>query len=204
MYSGRNRRRGRLSVLVMLLTLACTLGSDPARYRLAGSGAQWKISGSDRVLEDLRGRYPVFFAALLDPQVQHDLDLRPLRDDLERNPIGRRNYDALNAIAIAYFELNARAETDRGGSSYLASSFRSAKLVAVPWRAYGEVQSGPLRDAMLDFFADIASGEKMRSASTAARLTRIVSSLEKKEGDPRRLERIRSISEALQAMAPRP
>ena len=154
--------------------------------------------GNDRVLEDLRKRYPAFFEAVLDPSADPELELRPLRDDLELEPVDRHNYDALNAIAIAYFELNARAESDRGGSSYLTHSFRSAKLAAVPWRAYSEVQSGPLREAILDFFEDVARGQKQSSAATASRLVRTVSSLEKKESDPGRLRRIRSISETLQ------
>ena len=174
---------------------------NPARYRLAGSGSQWETVGEDRILEDLRPRYSPFFDAVFNRSADHELDLRPLRDDLELKPVDRHNYDALNAIAIAYFELNARAESDRGGSSYLADSFRSAKLVAVPWRAYIEVESGPLRDAILDFFEDIARGEKQGSAATAARLERTVSSLEKKESDPERLGRIHSISETLQRLS---
>ena len=187
--------------LALLLILGCTASAEPARYRLAGSGSQWETVGEDRVLEDLRQLYPAFFAAVLDPSADHRLDLRPLRDDLEREPIDRHNYDALNAIAIAYFELNARAESDRGGSSYLANSFRSAKLVAVPWRAYSEVESGPLRDAILDFFEDIARGEKQGSTATASRLVRIVSSLEKKESDLDRLGRIHAITETLQRLS---
>ncbi len=187
--------------LALLLILGCTASADPARYRLAGSGSQWETVGEVRILEDLRQRYPAFFEAVLDQSADHKLDLRPLRDDLELEPVDRHNYDALNAIAIAYFELNARAESDRGGSSYLANSFRSAKLVAVPWRAYSEVESGPLRDAILDFFEDIALGEKQSSAATASRLVRIVSSLEKKESDLDRLGRIHAITETLQRLS---
>ena len=70
---------------------------------------------------------------------------------------------------------------------------------AVPWRAYSEVDDGSLRDAILDFFQDVGSGDKPGSAKTAHRLARIVESLEKKEDDPARLERIRRISEELRA-----
>jgi hypothetical protein len=124
--------------LLPLLALACAAAPDPARYRLAESGSQWEMVGEDRILNDVQRRYPEFFAVILDPTTSHEPDLRPIREDIERHPIDRRNYDALNAIAIAYFELNARAEADRGGSSYLSDSFRSAKLVAIPWRAYGQ------------------------------------------------------------------
>ncbi len=187
--------------LFLALALGCAASSDPARYRLAASSDQWERAGEDRILEDVRGRYPAFFEAVLDAGADRELDLLSLRDDLEQQPVDRHNYDALNAIAIAYFELNARAEADRGGSSYLANSFRSAKLVAVPWRASGEVESGPLRDAILDFFEDIARGEKQSSAATASRLVRTVSSLEKKESDPERLRRIRTVSETLQRLS---
>jgi len=196
------RLRSALLGLLPVLLLACANSNDAARYRLAGSGTQWQSVGGDHVLEDLRGRYPDFFELVLDPTKKTELNLLPLRDDLEYRPVDRRNYDALNAVAIAYFELNSRAEASRGGSSYLGDSFRSAQLVAVPWRAYGEVDSGPLRDAILDFFEDIANGEKLRSRTTASRLTRTVSSLEKKESDPWRVERIRLIVERLQDEPP--
>ena len=190
--------------LLPLLALACAASPDPARYRLAESGNQWEMVGEDRILNDVQRRYPEFFAVILDPTTSHEPDLRPIREDIERHPIDRRNYDALNAIAIAYFELNARAEADRGGSNYLSDSFRSARLVAIPWRAYGEVENGALRNAILDFFEDAASGEKLHSGATASRLTRIVSSLERKESDGARRERIRIIVETLQSRMPEP
>ena len=187
--------------VALSLALACA-SSPPApadllRYRLANSGKDWQVAGSDYVLDDLRPRYAAFFDVVLDPKKTEEVDLRALRSDLEHEPVDRRNYDALNAVAIGYFELNSRAEGTRGGSTYLASSFGAAKLVAVPWRAYGEIQDGRLRDAILDFFADVANGEKRRSRRTAARLVQIVSSLEKKEENPVRLERIQSIAERL-------
>ena len=121
-----------------------------------------------------------------------------VRDDLERTPVDRRNYDALNAIAIAYFELNYRTQSQRGeGLGYLSQSQRTTKILAVPWRAYSEVDDGALRDAILDFFEDAGSGEKLGSAATAPRLVPLVQSLERKESDPQRSARIRSISEAV-------
>jgi hypothetical protein len=152
------------------------------------------------VLDDLRPRYAELFEIVLDAKSREDPDLKALRDDLERLPVDRRNYDALNAAAIAYFELNARAEKSRGGEHYLADSFRAAKVVAVPWRAYSEIEDGPLRDAILDFFEDVASGEKRGSRRTAARLSKLVDSFEKSETDAARLERIRAISARLASM----
>jgi hypothetical protein len=169
---------------------AAPIGS-PARYRLAGSGSHWDVAGEDRVVEDLLPRYPDFFAVVLDPNESREPDLRPLRDDLERAEVDRRNFDALNAVAIAYFELNYRAESGRGGDRYFADSFRAAKLLAVPWRAYGVIHDASLRDAILDFFEDAATGEKLLARATAGRVAEIVASLESKESDPVRRARIR-------------
>jgi hypothetical protein len=110
----------------------------------------------------------------------------------------------LNAIAIGYFELNYRAEALRGGAHYLADSIRAARLVAVPWRAYGEIEDGALRDAILAFFEDAASGAKLGTASTAPRLTRIVESLRAKESDPERVARIDALVARLEALTPPP
>jgi hypothetical protein len=172
------------------------------RYRLSRSGAHWDVAGGDRVVDDLRPRYADFFRVVLDPGNLTEPDLRPLRDDLERSPVDRRNYDALNAIAVGYFEWNYRAEADRGGRSYLADSYRATKLLAVPWKAYGLVSEPVLRDAILDFFEDAGSGEKLGSASTAPRLARIVRSLEAKEKDPARNARIRALAARLEALSP--
>jgi hypothetical protein len=60
----------------------------------------------------------------------------------------------------------------------------------VPWRAYGEIRDPRLRDAILDFFEDAASGEKLGTAGTAPRVSRVVASLERKEPDPARRGRI--------------
>ena len=188
--------------LIVLGHTACAASqaASPRRYRLAESGSLWAVSGSDRVLDDLRPRYAEFFDVILDPTKARVPNLRILRDDLEHVPVDRRNFDALNAIAIAYFETNHRAESGRGdGLVYLALSQRSAKLLAVPWRAYGETFEPELRAAIIDFFEDAGSGRKLDSAATAPRLVRIVSSLEKKEQDPHRIERIRSLTRSLEA-----
>ena len=181
--------------LATAYTLACASGPDASRYRLEQSEGRWTSASDHPVLDDLQPRYPDYFSVLLEREPARELDLRPLRDDLERRPVDRRNYDALNAVAIGYFEMNARAERLRGSgdSSYLGGSFQVAKLVGVPWRAYREIEEPALRDAILDFFADAASGRKPASAGTASRLGSIVQSLEQRENDPERLARIRGI-----------
>jgi hypothetical protein len=191
-----------------LLAISCAgaptpPAANPMRYRLSHSGTYWDVVGTDRVLDDLRPRYPAFFDVVLDPAYTEDADLRPLRRDLEHVPVDRRNYDALNAIAIAYFELNYRAEAlrDRADMAFLGSSIRVAHLVAIPWRAYGEIHDSRLRDAILDFFEDVSEGEKLGSAATRGRLARVVASLEKKEADPARRARIREIAAHLAADA---
>lgn len=186
---------------LLVLALGCVSAADPSRYRLTGS-ADWRASGSDPVLEELRPRYAAFFDVVLDATQTQDLHLLPLRDDLERDPTDRHAYDALNAVAVAYFELNARAEGDRGGDHYLADSFRAAKLLAVPWRAYGEIEDPALRVAILEFFEDAASDVKPHAATTSPRLTRIVASLEPKEADAARLARIRALVARLEAREP--
>jgi hypothetical protein len=170
---------------------------DPERYRLTASGSHWDVVGGDAVVSDLLPRYADFFAVVLDPEAPEEANLRPLRDDLERAPTDRRNFDALNAVAIGYFELNYRAQSDLGGRHYLSDSFRAAKLLAVPWRAYGEVAEPRLRDAILDFFEDAATGDKLAARETAGRIERIVASLEPKEDDPARRARIQRLLRTL-------
>ncbi len=185
------------SLLVLALVLGCASAPGPRSYRLGGTGSHWADTEDRSVVAELRERYPEFFAVVLDPGARREPDLRPLRDDLEHQPVDRRNYDALNALAIAYFELNYRAEANRGGRGYLGSSFQTARLLAVPWRAYGEVEAPGLRDAILDFYEDAGSGEKLGTAATAPRLARIVADLERKEEDPGRRERIAALAASL-------
>jgi hypothetical protein len=170
----------------------------PERYRLASSGSHWDVVGSDPVVADLAPRYPEYFAVVLDPEAPEEPNLRRLRDDLERAEVDRRNFDALNAVAIGYFELNFRAQNDLGGRHYLSDSFRAAKLIAVPWRAYGEIQEPRLRDAILDFFEDAATGQKLAARETAGRLTRVIAALEPKEQDEARRMRIQRLLRRLQ------
>ncbi len=209
--SGRLLGTGGLAVaLVVCLVTACQPSSrktvasaqppaeDSSRYRLGESGEGWTTSGADPVLDDLWPRYSDFYGRLFDTEYRGDYDLRPLRRDLEHVPPDQRNFDALNTVAIAYFELNHRAQQLRGGTGYFDSSYRAAKLLSLPWKAYGLVETPALREAILDFFADAASGEKLDSRSTAPRLARIVASLESKENDDERLERIRALVEQLE------
>ena len=191
-------RRG---VLVFCLALfGCAGNGDVMGYRLAHSGEDWADDGERSVVAELRERYPRFFEVILDPGDTREPDMRPLRRDLERAPVDRHNFDALNAIAIAYFELNYRAQAAEGSGLYLGNSLRAAHLLAVPWRAYSEVQDGALRDAVLDFFEDAGSGEKLGTAATAPRLARIVASLEPKEHDPEHRARIQRLASCFEAL----
>ena len=181
-------------VLVLCLAMiGCAGSGDAMGYRLARSGDHWADNGERSVVAELRASYPRFFEVILDPGDTRDPDLRPLRRDLERAPVDRRNFDALNAVAIAYFELNYRAQAAPG---------RAAHLLAIPWRAYGEVQDGALRDAILDFFEDAGSGEKLGTAATAPRLASIVASLEPKEQNPERRARIQRLASRFEALDP--
>lgn len=169
------------------------------------------MAGADPVLADLEPRYAEFFAVILDPDQTEDPPILALREDLEASHDGRAAFDALNAVAVAYFELNSRAqrglEDETGGAHYLSDSFRATKLLSIPWRAYADLENPKLRDAILDFYEDIALGRKRDAETTAARITPLVRSLEKKESDPLRLARIRAMAgrlEALEAAARHP
>jgi len=184
------------------LLTACatpTANTGPGRYRLTHSGERWSEAGDDPVLDDLRPRYPVLLGQVFDASTRGDFDTRSVRRDLEHVPVDRRNFDALNAVAISYFELNHRAQADPGGAGYFDNSFRAAKLLGVPWKAYGLMADAALRDAILDFFEDAGSGEKLDTATTAPRLARIVASLEAKEADPGRRARIEGLVRSLEA-----
>ncbi len=172
------------------------------RYRLGDSGDHWDRAGDDRVLEDVRPRYAAFFELILDPERTEELNLLELRDDLEHRPVDRRNYDALNAVAIAYFETNYQGEVRRRdrGMEFMALGFRAAKLLGVPWRAYGLVDDGDLRHAILDFFEDVASARKLKTRRTAPRSTQIVASLRRHESDAERRARIDRIVSRLEAL----
>ena len=181
---------------------ACATDRSPEHYRLAGSSLE-RRPASDPLLSELQAKYPDFFAVVLDPRRTEEPPILELREDLEEGE-GRERYDALNAVAIAYLELNARAqhtlEDDSDGGQYLSDSFRAAKLLSIPWRAYRDIRDPALRDAILDFYDDIAAGEKTYAAQTASRILRLVESLSKKETDLARLERIRALAAKLRSL----
>lgn len=187
--------RPALACLVIgALAIACATPTD--RYRLAGSS-----DVPPTLAEALAAKYPDFLGAALETERAVDLHTRDVRDDLERSPVDARNFDALHAIAVAYFELNARAQADIGGDLYLAHSFRAAKVVAIPWRAYSLIEDASLRDAILDFFEDAAFGSKAGARETAPRLARIVTSLVPKETDATRRARIEALAARIEATA---
>jgi hypothetical protein len=185
--------------IVLLACLACASAPLPGGYRFADSGSHW-TGGDAPEIDDLMQRYPFYFAIILDPASTQDPNLQPLRHDIERDPVDTFNFDALNAVAVGYFELNYRAGLQ--GATYFADNFRAAKLLAVPWKAYGLIDDPSLRDAILDFFEDAGSGAKLGTAATAPRLARIVASLEAKESDPDRRARILRLADALKREGP--
>jgi hypothetical protein len=171
---------------------------DGRGYRLADSGAHWEAAEGRRLLEELRGRYREYFDLILDPVSHRVPDLQPLAEDLERAPVDRRNFDALNAIAIGFFEISYRAEAQRGsGLHYMGQSFRAARVAAVLWRAYAECGDPELRDGIIAFFEDAASGEKVGSCTTARTLAQMVASLQRQEHDSVRSARLKRAAQAL-------
>ena len=205
----RSRTRGKMNGRTALTCLAacllaCAGAPEPSRYRLAHSGEGWWTSGSDPVYGELGPRYPDFFEAVIDRNRSDDPPVGELRDDLEQDPVDRSNYDALNALAMGYFEMNLRGEEAReaGDVAFMSAGFRAAKIVAVPWRAYMEIEEPALRDAILDFFEDAASGEKKASTRTMGRLAPIVGSLVEHESDPARRARLEDLTATLEAAIP--
>ena len=84
----------------------------------------------------------------------------------------------------------------------MSAGFRTAKLAAIPWRAYGEIEDGDLRSAILDFFEDAGTGPKLGAQATSGRLAPIVASLERKEPDPARKARIAQLVSDIEALQP--
>jgi cellulose biosynthesis protein BcsQ len=172
--------------------------ANPLGYQLAGASSHSEAAEGRRLLAELRARYPHFFELIFDPVTNRVPELEELRADLERHPADRRNFDALNAIAIGFFEISYRAEAQKGsGLHYMGQSFRAARVAAVLWRAYGETRDGSLRDAIIDFFEDAASGEKLGARTTARTLAQMVASIQRQEPDPVRAARLQRASQAL-------
>jgi hypothetical protein len=134
----------------------------------------------------LSAKYPEFFEVLTAGYVSEDADARVVRADLVREPTDASSYDGLNAIAVVFFELHRRAERARGGgaSVFLRANFRATKVMAVPWRAYGEVDDSRLRSSILDFYEDLLLGNKPGLRAARGRFTPTVESLLKWETDP--------------------
>ena len=167
-------------------------------YRLVDSGSHWEVSEGKHLLDDLKQRYPEFFELIFDPVTNRVPELKDLRADLEHHPVDRRNFDALNAIAIGFFEISYRAEAQKGsGLHYMGQSFRAARVAAVLWRAYGEASDFRLRDAIIDFFEDAANGQKLGARTTARTLAQMVASIQRQEKDPVRAARLRRAVHAL-------
>jgi hypothetical protein len=134
--------------------------------------------------------YPEVFRAVDDPDETGELDVRGLRRDLGHVPVDDRNYRALYAVAVAFFELHERAELDRGGERYFAYSFQATKMMAIPWRLYGEIPEPGLRSIILDFYEDVLFGDKPGLEVVRGRYTRVVADLARKEADPQLRARI--------------
>jgi hypothetical protein len=202
-------------------TLACTIGCvvaiacqtpaggpetaaepDPMGYRFAAVRRPIETDEAKRLSE----QYPEFFAVLATDYASEDADVRVVRADLVRDPSNLRSYDALNATAVVFFELHARAERSRGESSatgaFLGTSFRATKVMAVPWRAYADVGDAQLRCAIVDFFEDLLLGRKPGMRASRGRFTATVQSLLRWETDPEIRARIESLVARASASGP--
>jgi cellulose biosynthesis protein BcsQ len=172
--------------------------ADGLGYRLVGSSAHWEVADGRVLLAELRDRYREFFELIFDPVTNRVPELEDLRADLERDPVDRRNFDALNAIAIGFFEISYRAEAQRGsGLHYMGQSFRAARVAAVLWRAYGETRDPRVRDAIIDFFEDAATGQKLGARTSARTLAQMAASIQRQEQDPARAARLQRAAQAL-------
>jgi hypothetical protein len=172
--------------------------TDGQAYRLVDSGSHWEVADGRSLLGELKQRYRDYFELIFDPVTNRVPELKDLRADLERHPTDRRSFDALNAIAIGFFEISYRAEAQKGsGLHYMGQSFRAARVASVLWRAYAETRDDRLRDAIIDFFEDAANGQKLGARTTARTLAQMVASIQRQEKDPVRAARLRRASHSL-------
>ncbi len=172
--------------------------ANPLSYQLAGASSHSELAEGKHLLAELRARYAHFFELIFDPVTNRVPELEDLRADLERHPADRHNFDALHAIAVGFFEISYRAEAQKGsGLHYMGQSFRAARVAAVLWRAYGETRDERLRDAIIDFFEDAASGQKLGARTTARTLAQMVASIQRQEPDPVRAARLQRAAQAL-------
>ncbi len=160
------------------------------RYRL-GDGAF--DSDDETLFRELEPRYREFFVAALDTSGRHEPALGTLRADLERDPVDRRCFDSLNALALAYFRMHAARLKPASRLGSLRLSLRSAKVCTELPGVYDKTADPRLRDAILDFFEDAARRERTRPRTTPQRLAPLVESLGHGESDQQRIARIRSL-----------
>jgi hypothetical protein len=158
--------------------------------------------GDSWVATEARAAYPSVFLVVDNPDQTGDVDQRPLRSDLSRVPVDARNYRALRAIAVAFFELHERAEEDRGGELYFSYSFQATKMIAIPWRLYGEIPDVALRSVILDFYEDVLFGAKPGLGVVRGRYTRVVADLARKESDPALRARIDDLVSRARGLEP--
>jgi hypothetical protein len=161
------------------------------------------VRGTDTAAE-ARSAYPIIFRVVDDPQQTEEVDDRALRRDLSRVPVDGRNYRALYAIAVAFFELHARAERRRGEGTYFVYSFQATKVIAIPWRLYGEIPDAKLRSVVLDFYEDVLFGDKPGLERVRGRYTRMVADLARKESDAALLARIEELVDRARTLTPEP
>jgi hypothetical protein len=153
---------------------------------------------------EARAAYPEVFRIVDNPHQTGDVDERPLRRDLSHSPVDERNYRALRAVAVAFFGLHERAERERGKDHYFSYSVQATKMVAIPWRFYGEVPDTALRSVILDFFEDVLFGEKPGLSRVRGRYTRVVADLARKESDEALRTRIEDLVNRARLLNPEP
>ncbi len=175
-------------------------GDGDLAYPFAGLSS---VRGTDAAAE-ARSAYPVVFQVVDDPAQTEEVDARPLRRDLSHVPVDGRSYRALRAIAVAFFELHARAERRRGEGLYFVYSFQATKVIAIPWRLYGEIPDVGLRSVILDFYEDVMFGAKPGLGPVRGRYTRMVADLARKESDAALLARIEELVDRARALTPEP
>ena len=161
-----------------------------SRYRL-GDGTP--NSDDETLFGELEPRYREFFVAALDPAGRCEPVHETLRADLEREPVDRRCFDSLNALALAYFRMHAARLNPESRLGSLRLSLRSAKVCAELPGVYDKTADSRLRDAILDFFEDAARRERTSPRTASRRLAPLVESLGREESDPARIARIRSL-----------
>ena len=198
----------RLLALALLL-LACTQALPPG----AGPGAVGSGSGGEPVpgyrlrearrplrsaeARRLRERYPQLFESLTTSHEGADADVRVPRADLLREPADARSYDAMNALAVVFFELHRRAERERhtGSGRFLTANLRATQVLAVSWRAYRDIEVRALRSAILDFYEDVLLGRKAGLEAARGRFVPMVASFAEHEPDPALRARIDALVE---------